>query len=37
MSHTPHEIADEFPEDAEVVHRLKLKDAHFPKLADNYH
>ena len=37
MSHTPHELAAEFPEDADIIHKLKLEDAHFARLADTYH
>ena len=37
MSHTPHELAEEFPDSAEVVHFLKAGNAHFAKLADEYH
>ncbi|MGP6086646.1 YdcH family protein [Antarctobacter jejuensis] len=37
MSHTPHELADEFPEFAQKMHDLKTSDAHFAKLADEYH
>jgi len=37
MTHTPHELADEFPEAAEKIHRLKLDSAHFARLADQYH
>lgn len=37
MSHTPHELAADFPEYAEQLHFLKTTDAHFRKLADNYH
>ncbi|AJY46934.1 YdcH family protein [Martelella endophytica] len=37
MSNTPHELADEFPEFAEKMHRLKVEDAHFAKLFDDYH
>jgi uncharacterized protein YdcH (DUF465 family) len=37
MSHTPHELRDEFPEDGDVLHSLKLGNAHFNKLADQYH
>ncbi|MEO0057909.1 MAG: hypothetical protein RIT17_1382 [Pseudomonadota bacterium] len=36
-AHTPHELHDEFPHDAEALHRLKLADAHFAKLADRHH
>jgi uncharacterized protein YdcH (DUF465 family) len=37
MSHTPHELAEEFPEHSERIHELKLNDAHFARLADEYH
>jgi hypothetical protein len=37
MSHTPHELAEEFPEHVDAIHTLKSKDAHFAKLADEYH
>lgn len=37
MSHVPHELAEEFPEKADVIHELKLKDKHFSKLVDDYH
>ena len=37
MSHTPHELAAEFPNDHEVLHQLKLNNAHFVTLADRYH
>lgn len=37
MSHVPHELPDEFPEFAEKMKRLKQDDAHFSRLADEYH
>ena len=37
MSHTPHELAEEFPEHTEIMHDLREKDAHFTKLSDAYH
>ncbi|MFP3382551.1 MULTISPECIES: YdcH family protein [Tritonibacter] len=37
MSHTPHELAEEFPEKAALISDLKQSDAHFAKLADEYH
>ena len=37
MSHTPHELAEEFPDKIDEIHRLKQDDAHFAKLADEYH
>jgi uncharacterized protein len=37
MTHVPHELHEEFPEAAEAVHRLKAENAHFARLADDYH
>ncbi|PQA86036.1 YdcH family protein [Hyphococcus luteus] len=37
MTHTPHELAEEFPEKADLIHKLKETDAHFAKLAEEYH
>lgn len=37
MSHTPHELAAEFPEHAAALHRLKTENNHFARLADDYH
>ncbi len=37
MTHTPHELAEEFPEYAARIHELKSGNAHFAKLADEYH
>ena len=37
MTHTPHELAEEFPEHVERIHELKSANAHFAKLADEYH
>lgn len=37
MGHTPHELAEEFPEHADKMHNLKESDAHFAKLFDDYH
>ncbi|MEM9637893.1 MAG: YdcH family protein [Pseudomonadota bacterium] len=37
MSHTPHELAEEFPEDAERISALKATDARFAKLSEAYH
>ncbi len=37
MTHTPHEIAEEFPEHAALIHKLKESDAHFSKIAEAYH
>ncbi len=36
-AHTPHELHDEFPRDARVLHMLKLADGHFCNLAERYH
>lgn len=37
MPHTPHGLADVFPEDREVIHNLKVGNPHFAMLADEYH
>lgn len=37
MTHTPHELAEDFPEYVEKIHDLKLSNAHFSRLADEYH
>ena len=37
MSHTPHELAEEFPDKVTQMHALKESDAHFRKLFDEYH
>lgn len=37
MSHTPHELADDFPQDKERISELKRTSPHFAKLADRYH
>jgi len=37
MSHTPHELAEEFPDKLEAMRALKASDAHFARLAAEYH
>lgn len=37
MSHTPHELNEEFPDLAGRIHALRLSDAHFARLTDEYH
>lgn len=37
MSHTPHELAEEFPDKVELMSQLKQTDAHFARLAEEYH
>ncbi|HCX09894.1 MAG TPA: hypothetical protein DHU81_05990, partial [Hyphomonas sp.] len=37
MSHTPHELAEEFPDATDRIHALKETDGHFARLADEYH
>lgn len=37
MSHVQHELADEFPDDHQILHNLKLNDAHFAKLSEAHH
>ena len=36
MSHTPHELHEEFPDKLEAISSLKQSDAHFARLADEY-
>jgi len=36
MSHVPHDLHAEFPDQTETLHRLKLEDGHFQTLADRY-
>ncbi len=37
MSHTPHELAEEFPDRVEQMQSLKQEDPHFARLFDDYH
>lgn len=37
LSHVPHELAEEFPSDVDTIHELKMANAHFAKLFDEYH
>ncbi|MGC1495784.1 MAG: DUF465 domain-containing protein [Sulfitobacter sp.] len=37
MSHTPHELAEEFPELGSDIAKLRQSDAHFENLTDAYH
>ena len=37
MSHTPNELAEQFPQAVDKMHELKVSDAHFAKLFDDYH
>lgn len=37
MTHTPHELAEEFPDKVRLIHHLKTSDTHFAKLCDRYH
>ncbi len=37
MSHVPHELAEEFPNDRKTIHDLKMSNAHFARIADEYH
>ena len=37
MAHTPHELAEEFPEHVEKMSEMKQGNAHFAKLFDQYH
>mgnify|MGYP006283936651 CR=1 FL=1 len=37
MTHTPHELAADFPEHGELIHHLKTTDPHFRELVEEYH
>lgn len=37
MSHTPHELAEEFPQDLKRMADLRQSDSHFEKLSESYH
>ncbi|WP_457797930.1 YdcH family protein [Methylocystis sp. S23] len=37
MSHVAHELHEEFPEHAEAIHNLKAGNAHFARIAEEYH
>lgn len=37
MSNTPHELHEDFPEFAKSISVLKQVDAHFARLAEDYH
>jgi len=37
MAHTPHELAEDFPGEHDKIAKLRAENAHFAKLADEYH
>jgi len=37
MTHTPHELHEEFPDHADRMGQLRQDNAHFAKLSDTYH
>ncbi len=37
MSHTPHELAEDFPGQADLIHELKMNDGEFRHLFERYH
>ena len=37
MGHIPHELNQDFPGQADTIHALKLSDAHFARLVEQYH
>ena len=37
MAHTPHELAEEFPEYHARIHELKTSDGHFARIVEEYH
>ncbi|MGH2343328.1 YdcH family protein [Segnochrobactraceae bacterium EtOH-i3] len=36
MSHVPHELSEEFPREVDQIHVLRLRDAHFARLVEDY-
>lgn len=36
MSNTPHTLAEEFPDQVDAIHKLKIADPHFAKLLEEY-
>lgn len=37
MSHVAHELHAEFPQYSDLLHHLKMTDAHFQRIAERYH
>jgi len=37
MSHVPHELAEDFPDHIDTLHRLKEADGHVARLMEKYH
>lgn len=37
MSHTPNELIDMFPEQADKIHALKAENGEFARIFDEYH
>ncbi len=37
MSHTPHELHEEFPQFEALIHHLNETDSHFLRLSNEYH
>ncbi|MBI1219167.1 MAG: DUF465 domain-containing protein [Rhodobacteraceae bacterium] len=37
MANTPHELTEEFPAEAAKIHALKIENAHFARLVEEYH
>lgn len=36
MSDTPHTLAEEFPDQVDLIHKLKTSDKHFARLLEEY-
>lgn len=37
MTHVPHELHEDFPDKVQQIHDLKMSDAHFQRLSEEYH
>ncbi len=36
MSNTPHTLAEDFPDQLDAIHKLKISDPHFARLLKEY-
>ncbi len=37
MTHVPHELHEDFPDKVQQIHDLKVSNAHFQRLSEQYH
>lgn len=36
MTHVPHQLHQEFPDQAKIIHRLQSENQHFARLCEDY-